>query len=119
MSVTIEPTVTPALKPEWPEITGYLCRDGFGYVSILVGDEGDVKEDIREQNLLHLATVTIPSSAECERRAAALAELERASEEMEEDIGNADQWHHRADNVERWLEARNRVRELLGEGRGK
>jgi hypothetical protein len=117
MSITIEPTVTPAPKPEWEKVTGYLCRDGFGYVSILVGDEGDVKEDIGEQSLLLLATVTIPSSADCERRAAALAELERASEEIEKELTST---FDILSGVERkWLEARRKVRDLLGEGRGK
>jgi hypothetical protein len=115
--MNIEPTVTPAPKPEWPELLGYLCRDSFGYVSILVGDEGDVKEDIGEEGLLHLATVTIPSSADCERRAAALAELERASGSLELEAGQASPFV--AEVVRTWLEARRKVRVQLGEGRGK
>jgi hypothetical protein len=108
--MNIEPTVTPAPKPEWPELLGYLCRDSFGYVSILVGDEGDVKEDIGEEGLLHLAT-------DCERRAAALAELERASEEIEKELTST---FDILSGVERkWVEARRKVRDLLGEGRGK
>jgi hypothetical protein len=76
MSVTIEPTVTPAPKPEWPEITTYICRDKYGDIFPCMCPEADMLES----ELVHLATVVIPSSAECERRAKVEAARERVIE---------------------------------------
>lgn len=74
--ITITPTVTPAPKPEWPELIRSIIRYPDGSV-----DTASVgKDDFELFGMTLLATVTIPSSAECERR----AKVEEAREKRED-----------------------------------
>lgn len=71
---TITPTITPAPKPEWPEITAYVYHDT---------EDGEIfvtTDNFENSYTGRLATVTIPSSAECERRAKVEAARENVIE---------------------------------------
>lgn len=112
MSVTIEPTVTPAPKPEWVNpVTGYLVGHRDKSVMLAPDVGPDTEDRLREMECVILATVVILSSADCERKAAALAELEQASMAMELDGGQSNRFFTTL--FRDWLEARRKVRDLL------
>jgi hypothetical protein len=108
--MNITPTVTPAPKPEWPEITAYIYSRSNTPTPVLT----ETAPHWMGSGYTHVATVTIPSSAVCE----ALAELERASEAVENHIDAGYSAKQMETYLGIWCKARAELRRVQAEQSG-